>query len=95
MLYRRVPSWIELVVSQRFGLWAGGAEAVMVGMAGDSVGGFVDSLGIQLLKRSCILEMVFMMDDSGGIFDSAREEVDHMDNAVPCGDCCLGEVLVY
>ena len=36
----------------------GGAGAVMAGMVGDSVGGFMDALGIHLLKRSCSLEMV-------------------------------------
>ena len=36
-----------------------------------------------------------MMDGSGGIFDSAREEVERMDDAIPFGDCWLGEVLVY
>ena len=35
-----------------------------------------------------------MMDGSGGIFDSAREEVERMDDSVPFGDCWLSEVLV-
>ena len=34
------------------------------------------------------------MDGSGGILDSAQEEVERMDDAVPFGDCWLGEVLV-
>ena len=38
---------------------------------------------------------MFMMDGSGGIFDSTREEVDHMENTIPFGECWFGEVLVW
>ena len=58
MLSWRVSSHIELVGAPKFDLWAGGAGAVMAGLAGDNVGGFIDALGIQLLKRSCSLEML-------------------------------------
>ena len=58
MIFRRVPSYIELLGAPLFDLWAGGEEAVIVSMAGDGVGGFMDDLGIQFLKRSRSLEMV-------------------------------------
>ena len=61
----------------------------MVGMAGDGVGGFMDALSIQLLKRFAQLGdggELFMMDGSRGIFYSAREEVERMDNAISFGD---------
>ena len=35
-----------------------------------------------------------MVDGSRGIFDSALEEVERMDNAVPFCDCWLSEVPV-
>ena len=35
-----------------------------------------------------------MVDSSRGIFDSAREEVERMDDVVAIGDRWLGEVLV-
>ena len=57
MLSRRVTSRIELVGAPRFDLRAGGAVAVMAGLAGDGVGGFMNTLGIQLFKRSRSLEM--------------------------------------
>ena len=37
---------------------------------------------------------IFMMDGSGGIFDRSREEVERMADAIPFGDCLLGEVLM-
>ena len=57
MLLRRVPSRIEMVGSTRFATGDGGAGYLMVGGDGDGVGGFMDALGIQLLKRSRSLEM--------------------------------------
>ena len=36
-----------------------------------------------------------MVDGRRGIFDSARKEVELMDDAVPFGECFLGEVLMY
>ena len=57
MLLRRAPSGIELIGAMRFAVGAGGAGDLMVGGAGDSVGGYMDALGIQLLKRSRRLEM--------------------------------------
>ena len=35
-----------------------------------------------------------MVDGSGGIFDSAREEVERMEDMLHFSDCWLGEVLV-
>ena len=35
-----------------------------------------------------------MVDGSGGIFDSAREEVERIDDVVPFSDCWLGKILV-
>ena len=58
MILRLVPSCIELVGALRFYLWSGGAGDVMASMTGDGVGGFMDALGIQFLKRSRSLEMV-------------------------------------
>ena len=57
MLSWHVPSRIELIFAPRFDLWDGGAGAVMAVLAEDGVGGFMDDLGIQLLKRSHSLEM--------------------------------------
>ena len=57
MLPRRVTSRIELVVSTSFVAEAGEAGYFLVGGDGDGVSVFMDSLGIQLLKRSCSLEM--------------------------------------
>ena len=37
---------------------------------------------------------LFIMDGSGYIFDSSREEVERMDDAIPYGAFWLGEVLV-
>ena len=37
---------------------------------------------------------LLIMDGSGGIFDSAKEELERMDDAVAFGDCWLGEVPV-
>ena len=37
---------------------------------------------------------LFMMDGSRGIFYSAREEVERMDNAISFGECWLVELLV-
>ena len=57
MLLRRVTSQIELVGAPRFELWVGEAGAVMAGLASDGVGGFMDALGIQLMKRLRRLEI--------------------------------------
>ena len=57
MLPLRVPSWIELAGVTRFSVGDGGAGDLMVRGYGDSVGGFMYALGIQLLKRLRSLEM--------------------------------------
>ena len=57
MLLRSAPSLIELEGATRFSVGEGGAGNLMVGGAGGSVGGSMDTLGIQLLKRSRSLDM--------------------------------------
>ena len=57
MLLRRAPSRIELAGSTRIAVGDGGAGSLMVGGDGNGVGGSMDDLGIQLLKRSRRLEM--------------------------------------
>ena len=57
MLPRRVPSRIELAGATRFSVGARGAGGFMVERDGVGVGGFMDTLRIQLLKRLHSLEM--------------------------------------
>ena len=105
MLLRSLPSRIELAGTTRFAVGVLEVGALMVGGAGNGVGGrgwrrcwwLHECHGYPVVEEVAQIGdggELFMVDVSVVIFDSAQEEVERMDNVVAFGYRWLGEVLV-